>query len=119
MRGREGIGHEQAHNIVAGFRQSKVDKPLSHDLMISILKAGNLQLDRVIIDSIEDNAFHAVLKLRLTEKDDENHKQNSPPLLEIDARPSDAIALAVRTKCAIWMFEKVVAMKTDKLKFLF
>ncbi len=97
------IDHEQAHNIVAGFKQSNEDRPLSHDLMVSLLKAGDLRLDRVIIHSLQLNTFQAVLKLRPKENEDETNN-----LMEIQARPSDAIALAVRTKCRIWMLEQVV-----------
>lgn len=53
----------------------------------------------MIVHAIEDSTFRAVLKLR-TEGDEE---------LELDARPSDAIALAVRTGSGIWMLEEVVA----------
>ena len=49
------IDHEQAHSIVAGLKQAKENKPLSHDLMISLLKAGNLNLKSVIIHEVEDN----------------------------------------------------------------
>jgi len=102
------INHEQAHNIVAGFKQTNEDKPLSHDLMISFLEAGNLRLDRVIIHEIEMNTFQAVLKLDSKEKTDRKNEDESKKFFEIAARPSDAIALAVRTKCSIWMFEQVV-----------
>ena len=102
------IDHEQAHNIVAGFRQTNADRPLSHDLMISLLKAGNLRLDRVIIHEIEMNTFQAILKLSPKERVNEKNRDDSKSLIEIQARPSDAIALAVRTKCGIWMFEQVV-----------
>ncbi len=99
------IDHAQAHNIVAGLQQSQATKPLTHDLIVSILNMGNLQLDRVIIHAIERNNFQAVLKLCFKKSTEEN----STEIIEIGARPSDAIALAVRTKCTIWMFERVVA----------
>ena len=102
------IDHDQAHNIVAGFKQSNEDRPLSHDLMVSILKAGNLRLDRVIIHGLELNTFQAVLKIRPKERTIKNNEDDSNNLTEIQARPSDAIALAVRTKCSIWMLEQVV-----------
>ena len=102
------IDHEQAHNIVAGLKQAKENKPLSHDLMISLLKAGNLQLERVIIHEIEMNTFQAVLKLISKKSTNEKVEKQATNLIEIEARPSDAIALAVRAKCTIWMFEQVV-----------
>ena len=72
---------------------------LSHDLMASLLAAGGLSLDRVIIHAIEDSTFRAVLKLQRAD-------QSS---IEIDCRPSDAIALSLRTGSSIWMLEEVVA----------
>jgi len=58
-----------------------------------------LELERVIIHSIEANTFRAVLKV--TDTVGENH--------EIDCRPSDAIALALRTGSGLWMLEEVVS----------
>jgi len=77
--------------------------------MMSLLEAGKLNLDRIIIHSIEKNSFQAVLKLRLIAPEKGTSSNNSSSILDIDARPSDAIALAVRSKCSIWMFENVVA----------
>ena len=102
------IDHAQAHNIMAGIQRSNQQRPLSHDLMFALLQAGNLILEKVIIHAIEASTFQAVLKIRSKVK--ENHKDQSEfSLIELEARPSDAIALAVRSKCGIWMLEEVVA----------
>lgn len=111
------IDQAQAHNIMAGIQDSPHPRPLSHDLMVALLKAGNLHLERVIIHAIEESTFQAVLKLRLRapieepeeEQEEENIPEESAELIEMDARPSDAIALAVRTGSSIWMLEEVVA----------
>ena len=58
----------------------------------------------MIIHAIEDNTFRAVLKLSRLDGG-----EGAEELLEVDARPSDAIALAVRTGSDIWMLEEVVA----------
>ena len=94
------IDQAQAQNILAGLGEQPPPRPLSHDLMASILAAGGLHLDRVIVHTIEDNTFRAVLKLSGPEDDQQQ---------ELDARPSDAIALALRTGSGIWMLEEVVA----------
>jgi hypothetical protein len=96
------IDQAQAQNILAGVADQPPPRPLSHDLMVSLLQAGDLTLERVIIHAIEDNTFRAALKLSRQGEDEQ-------PLLEVDARPSDAIALAVRTGSGIWMLEEVVA----------
>ena len=102
-----GIDHTQAHNIVAGIKKASDRNPLSHDLMIAILKAGGLYLEKVIIHSIEESVFQAVLRVKKeVSQKEEAQKQKT---IEIEARPSDAIAIAVRSKCSIWMLEKVVA----------
>ena len=93
------IDQAQAQNIMAGLSETPPPRPLSHDLMAALMSAGGLSLERVIITTIEDATFRAVLKLSGT--DGETH--------ELDARPSDAIALALRTGSGIWMLEEVVA----------
>ena len=59
--------------------------------------------------AIEDSTFHAVLKLRPDLDDDELEDDDDMDFIEVDSRPSDAIALAVRTGSGIWMLEEVVA----------
>ncbi len=98
------IDQAQAQNILAGVAEAPPPRPLSHDLMVSLLQAAELDLERVIIHAIEDNTFRAVLKLSR-----QGDAEGGEPLLEVDARPSDAIALAVRTGSPIWMLEEVVA----------
>jgi bifunctional DNase/RNase len=92
------IDQAQAQNILAGINRERSPRPLSHDLMAQLMAAGGLALDRVIIHAIEDNTFRAVLKLTNATEE----------ALELDARPSDAIALALRTGSSIWMLEEVV-----------
>jgi len=93
------IDQSQAQNIMAGLKGETPARPLSHDLMAQLLQVGGLELRRVIIHAIEDSTFRAVLKL--IGSNGEKH--------ELDARPSDAIALALRTGSTIWMLEEVVA----------
>jgi bifunctional DNase/RNase len=93
------IDQAQAQNILAGLQRERPPRPLSHDLMVALLEAGELVLERVVIHTIEDNTFRAVLKLLRSDQG----------VVELDARPSDAIALALRTGSGIWMLEEVVA----------
>jgi hypothetical protein len=96
------IDQAQAQNILLGLNRERPPRPLSHDLMVSLLEAGGLRLERVVIHAIQDNTFRAVLKL--VEQEAEEGEAT-----ELDARPSDAIALALRTDSPIWMLEEVVA----------
>jgi bifunctional DNase/RNase len=93
------IDQAQAQNILAGLGEEPPPRPLSHDLMVALLDAGELELERVIIHAIEESTFRAVLKL----------SRADGQTFELDARPSDAIALAVRTGSSIWMLEEVVS----------
>ena len=97
------IDQAQAQNILAGLNAERPPRPLSHDLMARLLEVGGLQLERVIIHAIEESTFRAVLKLQRSEPSPQED------LVELDARPSDAIALALRTGSSIWMLEEVVA----------
>ncbi len=104
------IDQAQAQNILAGLRDEAPSRPLSHDLMVSLLEAGGLRLDRVIIHTIEASTFRAVLKLSQAAGDGAAEEAaKAGARVELDARPSDAIALALRTGSSIWMLEEVVA----------
>ena len=93
------IDQAQAQNIMAGLTGQTPPRPLSHDLMVSLLELGGLSLERVVINTIEESTFRAVMKLSTATGESS----------ELDARPSDAIALALRTGSGIWMLEEVVA----------
>ncbi|MBC6419937.1 MAG: bifunctional nuclease family protein [Prochloron sp. SP5CPC1] len=92
------IGQDQARAIMGALEKQKPARPLSHDLIVNILETWNLKLERIIIHSLQDNTFHAVLDLSQGKKKK-----------EIDCRPSDAIAIALRTDTPIWVMEEVVA----------
>ena len=92
------IGQEQARAIMGPLEDHKPPRPLTHDLMVSVFKAFDLTLERVIIHSLQKDTFYASLIL-----------QQGETTKEIDARPSDAIAIALRTNSPIWVMEEVIA----------
>ncbi len=92
------IGQDQAKSIIGALENHKPPRPLTHDLMVNFLEAWEMTLERVVIHSLQDNTFYAVLVVRQGELQK-----------EIDARPSDAIAIALRTDSPIWVMEEVVA----------
>ncbi len=92
------IGQPEAKAILLALEQEKPIRPLTHDLMMNIFQAWEMTLERVVIHSLQDNTYYAVLTVKMGETKK-----------EIDARPSDAIALAVRCDCPIWVLEEVVA----------
>ncbi len=92
------IGQEQAKAIIGALEQQKQPRPLTHDLIVNIFETWEMELERIIIHSLQDNTFYAVLCLSKGESKK-----------EIDCRPSDAIAISLRTDCPIWVMEEVVA----------
>ncbi len=92
------IGQDQARAIMAPLENQKPPRPLTHDLIVNIIEALGMSLEKVIIHSLQKDTFYASLILQ----QGENRK-------EIDARPSDAIAVALRTNAPIWVMEEVVA----------
>lgn len=92
------IGQDQARAIISVLENQTPPRPLTHDLMVNIFDEWSMTLERVVIHSLQDSTFYAILTLRQGETKK-----------EIDARPSDAIAIALRTKSPIWVMEEVVA----------
>ncbi|MFZ5800700.1 MAG: bifunctional nuclease family protein, partial [Candidatus Omnitrophota bacterium] len=91
------IGVLEASSIKMKLGGIEPPRPMTHDLLKNTIEGLGAQLLRVVIDKLVDNTFHAKLILSFdgTEK-------------IIDARPSDSIALAVRTKAPIFVEEEVI-----------
>lgn len=92
------IGQEQAKSIIGALENQTSPRPLTHDLLVNFLDEWSMALERVVIHALKDNTFYALLTL----VQGENKR-------EIDARPSDAIAIALRVDAPIWVMEEVVA----------
>ncbi|MBC5826029.1 MAG: bifunctional nuclease family protein [Candidatus Eremiobacteraeota bacterium] len=91
------IGPFEATAIALALEGQQVPRPLSHDLMKAILDNLNAKLTKIIIHDIKDSTFFAKL---VVESAGENQ--------EIDARPSDCIALALRADAPIFVTDKIV-----------
>ncbi len=92
------IGIFEAQSIAMQLENMKPARPLTHDLFKNFSKAFEITLEEVIIDKLEEGVFHSKL---ICVKDDER--------MEVDARTSDAIALAVRFRCPIFTYEHILA----------
>ncbi|MEY2977200.1 MAG: bifunctional nuclease family protein [Prochlorotrichaceae cyanobacterium] len=92
------ISQEQARAIMLALERQAPPRPLTHDLLVNMLQVWEMTLERVLIHSLHDSTFFAILRMRKGED-----------VKEIDARPSDAIALALRLDSPIWVMEEVVA----------
>jgi uncharacterized protein len=84
------------------------ERPLTHDLIVSILAAYEARVDRIIINDFNDNIYFARLILVA---DNELHQRK---IMEIDARPSDCLALALRVKAPIYVSRKVWEHVSDE-----
>jgi uncharacterized protein len=92
------IGQDQARAIISALEKQQSPRPLTHDLIANLVETWEITLEKIIIHSLQDNTFYAVLCLN----------QNGVAK-EVDCRPSDAIAIALRTDSPIWVMEEVVA----------
>ncbi|HIK55530.1 MAG TPA: bifunctional nuclease family protein [Synechococcales cyanobacterium M55_K2018_004] len=92
------IGQDQARAILSVLENQTPPRPLTHDLFVNLLDEWDMVVERVVIHSLQDNTFFAILTVRQGETKK-----------EIDARPSDAIAIALRTRSPIWVMEEVLA----------
>jgi bifunctional DNase/RNase len=96
------VGIFEANAIAIELEKVAVPRPMTHDLARDLIRHLNAKLERVVISELKDDTFLASLWLR----------QGNEPMV-IDARPSDAIALALRADCPIYVSEQV--MQSAKL----
>jgi bifunctional DNase/RNase len=92
------VGIFEANAIAIEIEKLSAPRPMTHDLTRNLVKHLNGELERIVITEIKDDTFYAVLWLR---QDGEQ--------IAVDARPSDAIALALRSDCPIFVAEQVMA----------
>lgn len=85
------IGHPEAGAILMKLQSAELPRPMTHDLMSNVLESLSAQLERVLVTELRENTFYAVL-----------HLTRNGEQFEIDSRPSDAIALAVRSEAPIF-----------------
>ena len=96
------VGIFEANAIAIEIEKTAALRPMTHDLAQNLIRHLNGQLERIVITELKDDTFFAVLWLR----------QGDEPVA-IDARPSDAIALALRADCPIYVADN--AMERAKL----
>ncbi len=92
------IGHPEAAAIMMKLQGATTPRPLTHDLMTDVLGELEVVCTRVSITELRDSTFYATIGLRANGRE-----------FEVDSRPSDALALAVRTGAPIFAADDVVA----------
>jgi len=91
------IGEFEAQSIALGLENIKPPRPITHDLILSVLETLGAKIERVVVTELKNNTYYAVIHIRRKMK-----------LYEVDSRPSDAIALAVRENVPIFVEEEVM-----------
>ncbi len=92
------IGSAEASSIIRKIENLKVLRPMTHDLMINFIKATGYDIEKVEINDVDNETYFSTVYLSNSEG----------KVLEVDARPSDAIALALRAEAPIYVTEKVL-----------
>lgn len=91
------IGEPEAQSIALKMNNKKSPRPLTHDLVLTILSVFGSKIEKVLIYDMVNDVFYSEIHLKKGEMN-----------LVIDARTSDAIALAVRSDCPIYIREEIM-----------
>jgi uncharacterized protein len=91
------IGQLETQAILIGMGEVEVPRPLTHDLLLSLLATLRAELLRIEIHDLRDGTFYARMILRTEGRE-----------LVVDSRPSDAIGVAVRARCPVFIAESVI-----------
>jgi bifunctional DNase/RNase len=93
------IGHPEAAAILMKLQGASTPRPMTHDLLSDVLGELDVECTRVAVTELRENTFYATISLRA----------NGREPIEIDSRPSDALALAVRAGAPIFAADEVIA----------
>jgi bifunctional DNase/RNase len=91
------IGHPEAAAILMKLQGTPTPRPMTHDLVTDMLGELNASVSRVAVTALRENTFYAQITLQVNGSE-----------IEIDSRPSDAIALAVRADAKIFVADEVI-----------
>ena len=92
------VGAYEANAIALEIEKVSPQRPMTHDLLRNIILEMGASVERVTVTELRDNTFYAAIMMR----------SRAGESLMIDARPSDAIALALRVDCPIFVNEEVI-----------
>ncbi|HEY0760379.1 MAG TPA: bifunctional nuclease family protein [Acidisarcina sp.] len=91
------VGIYEANAIALEVEKSTTPRPMTHDLLKNLIHGLDAEVQRVVVTELRDDTFYAVIWM----------DQHGQPVC-VDARPSDAIALALRSDCPIYVTEQVL-----------
>ena len=99
------VGAYEANAIALEIEKIAPPRPMTHDLLRNLIIELGIQVERVVVTSLRDNTFFAVIEMRNSDGD----------RLVLDSRPSDAIALALRADCPIFVDMEVIKASHNTL----
>lgn len=99
------VGAYEANAIALEIEKIAPQRPMTHDLLRNLIVQVGAKVERVVVTELRDNTFFAVIEMRSTEG----------AILTLDARPSDAIALALRADCPIYVEEDVIKASRNSI----
>jgi len=91
------IGRGEGESILIKLQKVSLPRPITHDLLVNILKTVKFKIEKIVITDLIDNTYYAEITI-IREKEK----------IVVDARPSDAIAVALRCKAKIFISQRVL-----------
>jgi bifunctional DNase/RNase len=91
------IGHAEAAAILMKLQGAETPRPMTHDLLNDLVGELDAQITKITVTELKENTFYALITLQASQAE-----------IEIDSRPSDALALAVRSNAPIFAADKVI-----------
>lgn len=91
------VGAFEANAIALEIEKIATPRPMTHDLLANLIRTLDGEVRRVVITELRDDVYYALIWM-----------ERSGELISLDARPSDALALALRTDCPIFLSEQVL-----------
>lgn len=91
------IGQAEAQAIISRLQGAETPRPMTHDLLTDVVAELNAEIARITVTELRDSTFYALITLRRQQTE-----------IEVDSRPSDAIALAIRAGAPIFVADQVI-----------
>jgi hypothetical protein len=105
------VDHSVGAAITMFMRKTPKERPLTHDLIASIFQGLGVKVERIVINDLKNSTYYARIILNV-------ENELGKKILEVDARPSDSIALAVQSKSPIFVAKKVFTEVDDMSEVL-
>jgi bifunctional DNase/RNase len=99
------VGAYEANAIALEIEKIAPPRPMTHDLLRNLITQLGVQVERVVVTRLQDNTFFAEIEMRNSDGD----------LMRLDSRPSDAIALALRADCPIFVDMEVIKASRNSM----